>query len=274
MKEIYTYIISDEGINSIVSSIVAAIITYIVIAVFRIRPPRLSNVLFWKKFSKDLIIVVSEVPIEYDPQVRGGSQPQLTPICDAMTLADFLNYFRSECKSNPQIVSINDKNDFDVIKDHNLLIIGGPKYNIAALEFLKEIDTELVYQFKRIRDLSERKTNDSELKSFVSNSPEHQTVYCRADDEIDYGCVVLRNSPYVSGKLVMIVGGLSTLATLAAANWIRTRRFYFWLRSWRASKGFQAIIKCRSIDRVKVSNIEVFFERAFTVLRHQPRRNS
>lgn len=265
LNEIYRFIISNDGLNNIAASIVSAFITYIILAIFHIRLPLFSNYLFWKSFSKDLVVVISEVPIDYDPLVRIGTQPQLTPICDAMVLADFLNFLRSECKSNPQIVSVNGKADFDIIKDHNLLIIGGPKYNIAAFEFLKEIDKELIYQFRRIREPEPTTPIDPNLKCFASSSNDYYNIQCRSDDEFDYGMVVLRKSPYISGKHVLVVGGLSTLATLAAANWLRTRKFYFWLNSQRKYPGFQAVIKCRSIDRVKVSNIETLFDNIITV---------
>jgi hypothetical protein len=262
IKDNFVYIISSDGIRNIIASIVSAILTYIILAIFRIRIPNLSNILFWKSFSKKLIIVISEVPIEFEPLTRVGAQPQLTPICDAMALADFLNFFRSECKANPQIVSVNSKSDFDLIKDNNLLIIGGPKYNIAALEFLKEIDSELIYQFKRIRQQYQFKANDPDLKFFVSNAPQYSNLQCKSDDEIDYGTIVIYNSPYVSAKKIVLIAGLSTLSSLAGANWIRTRPFHFWLRLNRQQKGAQIIIKCRSIDRVKVSNIEEVFNHA------------
>lgn len=264
LKDLSVYLISNDGLRNITASIVSAILTYIVLSIFRIRFPRLSDILFWKKFSQKLIIVISEVPIEFEPLTRVGAQPQLTPICDAMALADFLNFFRSQCKANPQIVSVNSKADFDLIKDNNLLIIGGPKYNIAALEFLKEIDGELIYQFKRIRQQYQLQANDPDLKFFVSNDPQHPNLQCKSDDEIDYGTIIIHNSPYVSAKKIVLIAGLSTLSSLAGANWIRARPFHFWLKLHWQHRGLQAIIRCRSIDRVKVSNIEEVFNQMIT----------
>jgi hypothetical protein len=247
----------------IASSLAASALTLILSIVFKVRPPRISNLLFWKAFSKDLVIVISEVPTAYDPDVRPGQQPQLTPMCDAIALGDFLHYFRGTFKTEPEVVSIAEESDFDRIKHRNVLVIGGPKYNLACVALLKEIDSELPYQFKRFRVQSERIIRDPDLKQFVSNEADLPPLACLANDEWDFGSVVLRKGLFQSNRSVLVVAGLSTLATLGSANWIRSRRFPFWIRNGLSSRGFEVIIKCRTLSSVRVAQVSEVFSRRF-----------
>lgn len=262
MIEFLRKLVNDAGFApGVAASLAAGVLTLVVSAAFRVRLPRVSNSLFWKGFSRDLVIVVSEVPTEYDPNVRPGQQPQLTPICDAIVLGDFLHFLRAAFKAEPEVVSLPQESDFDRIKHRNVLIVGGPKYNLACMSFLKEIDSELPYQFKRIRVQGQRVSNDPDLKQFVSNESDLPPLGCNSADEWDFGCVVLRKGLFQADRSVLVVAGLSTLATLGAANWIRSRRFPFWIRNSVGSSGFEIIVKCRTLSAVRVAQVSEAFLR-------------
>ncbi len=248
----------DPFVLNVTASVVGALVVYILVAVFNIRIPPLSVLFFWAGYSRELVIVISEVTVKYDPTYRPGKQPQLTPIGDAIVLADFLHYFREKLGKTPKVLSVHNISEFDAIKDQNMLLIGGPKYNIACNQFLTEIDNELEYQFKRIRVPSERRrANDPELKMLVSRAGQDKDFICDGSNECDYGMVVVRQNPYAKNKTIITVGGLSPMSTIAAANWIRRASFIKWLIKVKLSNGFQAILRCRAVDTVRVSNINL-----------------
>lgn len=232
---------------------------YLLAAALRIRLPNLSILLFWKGFSQRLAIIASEVKTPFDPQMRAGAPPSLLLPGEVVALGEMLHFLRSKCKTDPHIVSVSNEADFDRSKDKHLFILGGPKYNYAAREFLQEISDELFYQPKRLLQDDKVKANDPELKVFVGKNARYPNFTYDAQREIQYATIIFRKDLYVSGKSVLFIAGLSNVSSLAGVTWILTRSFPFWVQVRKQRKGFQAIIKCRVIDQTKVSKIESVF---------------
>jgi hypothetical protein len=86
---------SNTWVVGIGASLLAMLIGYWFSNVFRNGRPRMANILFWRSFSADLVILISEVKHEYDPNVRIGGQPPLTPLGDALSLAKILNLYET-----------------------------------------------------------------------------------------------------------------------------------------------------------------------------------
>lgn len=259
IKGFYTFLLSKETIYNILLSLLSSLVTFLVAVIFRLRFPDVSILLFWKQFSHQLKIVASEVKLSFDPQLRAGEQPSLLLQGEVAGLGEILHFFRTKCKAIPQIVSLSDEADFDAVKDENLFIVGGPKYNRAARAFLQEISGELFYQFKRLLQSERIKANDPQLKVLVGKNAKYPNYTYDFHEEIQFASIIFRKNLYNSGKAVLFVGGLSNVSTLAGVTWILSRPFPFWLRARKQRKGFQAIIKCRVIGQVQASKIEVVF---------------
>ena len=242
--------------TNLIASLIAAIVTYVAVAVFRLRIPSFARILFWRKFVQDFVIVVSEVPGVYDPDAKTGVQPPLTPIGDALVLGEFLKMFRSDLRLDPLVVSAPSHASLDGIRHRNLLIIGGPKYNVAAEECLSELDELLPYQFRRLRPrVGKRELIDSDMKKFVGRADLPELVQ-DATQERDYGAVVMATNPFDHDKKVLIVAGLSNISTTAPFHWMLRQRARFWIRAAR-SGGFEAVVRCRNMSPTRVSNVEV-----------------
>jgi hypothetical protein len=244
----------------VVGSLVASAVTYVAVVIFRFRLPTLSHLIFWRGFAKDLVVVISEVPVQYDPATRRGDDPPLTPLDDAIMLGEFLRFFRRRLKADPLVVSAASPALFDQIRHHNLLIIGGPKYNFAAHSVLTELDSRLPYQFRRLRPREQQPypVHDSEMKRFVGRTPEDAFV-AEPDRDRDYGCVVATTNPYNEARSVVVVAGLSTLSTLGAGTWLQKRHPGLWLKGRFRHDGFQAIVGCRNTATTRVSYLKSVF---------------
>lgn len=241
----------------IVSSLLASAITYVLVVLFRFRLPSVSHILFWRHFAEDLVVLISEMQHDYDPRARrDAEQPPLTPLGDAVTLADFLRFLKRRLKAEPTVVSVQNQDAFEAYKHRNLLVIGGPKYNYGAQALLLELDARLPYQFRRLRPLVTEpyQADDPHLKKFVGVT-EHAAVYeSDPDNNADFGCVVMAENPYNEKRRVLIVGGLSTLATIGAGEWLQGTHPKLW---WRARRtGFEAIVGCRTSGITRVSHVE------------------
>lgn len=244
----------------VIGSLAASAITYVAVVILRFRLPTLSHLVFWRHFAKDLAVVISEMPLEYDPVARRGDQPPLTPLADAIMLGEFLRFFRRRLKADPLVVSASTAPLFDQVKHRNLLIIGGPKYNFAAYSVLVELDDRLPYQFRRLRPREPQpyQVHDSELKRFVGRAGAPAFI-TEPDRDRDYGCVVVTTNPYNEERSVVVVAGLSTLATLAAGTWLQKRHPGLWLQGRYRHDGFQAIVGCTSTATTRVSNVKAVF---------------
>jgi hypothetical protein len=258
-------IIHELQIN-LAASILASVATYIAVVVFRLRIPSAAYLLFWRNFAKDLVVVISEISTAYDPAVRRGAQPPLTPIGDAIVLGDFLRTFRKRLRADPAVVSVQDSDSFDRLKHRNLLIIGGPKYNFAAQACLEELDESLPYQFRRLRPKTpNRQVEDPEMKRFVGRDRSvGPDIVLVPERDLDYGCAVMSKNPYNDQRKVFIVAGLSNLSTMGVSEWLRRGRPLFWIRTFM-TKGFEVIVECRDIGPTRVSNVRtraVFFLRS------------
>ena len=240
---------------SLIASLCASALTYMVVAVFKIRIPSAANILFWRSFVRGLVITISEVPLPYDPPMRAGEQSPLTPMGDALALGEVVRLMRAHRYPAPEVVSAQSSQALDRVKHQNLLIIGGPKYNFAAQQCLTQLDNILPYQFRRLRpkQQAKRTIRDVDLKRFVGSS-DLPDVVPDASQDLDFGMALLARNPYNDDKQVLIIGGLSGLSTLAAFLWLQKSRPIFWLRL-RRRKGFQAIVQCRSVATTRVSNI-------------------
>jgi hypothetical protein len=240
----------------VISSLIASVITYTAIVAFRFRLPTVSRLVFWRSFSHDLVVLISEMEHRYDPDMRRGEQPPLTPLGDAITLADFLRYFKRRFKADPIVVSAQTPETFDRVKHQNLLVIGGPKYNFGAHSLLLDLDPRLPYQFRRLRPLESGPLAavDPEMKRFVGDSPDAPQFISDPARDRDYGCVIMAPNPYNEERKVLVVAGLSTLATLGASAWLQRTHPGLWFRARR--RGFETIVSCRTSGITRVSHVK------------------
>lgn len=240
-------------------SLLASAIVYILVGVFNLRFPTIAYLLFWRKARQDLIILLSEVPLMYDPTIRPGSQPPLTPAGDAVSLGVILHFLKSRLRTKPEVVTVGSAAEyFNRYRTNNMILIGGPKYNRAAYEFLAEMDVRMEYQFARVRG-QEQSTDvdDLSLKRFISrDSTIRPDISLDNTTDSDVGMVVVARNPYNNEKMIAFVGGLTTLSTLAATTWLLRRNVRVWMQMrLRKAMGFQAIISGRSSDSIQITNV-------------------
>lgn len=259
LSGLYTFLLSKDTFHNIVLSLLCSFIAYLIAMLFHARFPNLAVLFFWKQFSRKLSIIPSEVKTPFDPQLRAGEWPSLLLRGEVAGLGEMLHFFRAHCKATPRILSLQNKAGFDAVKDRNLLIIGGPKYNMAAKDFLQEISSELPYQFKRLLQHDRIKTNDPELKTFVGRNANYPDYTYNFQEETQYATIIFRKNLYASGRDILFIGGLSSAATLAGITWTLSRPLHFWLQTRKQRKGFQALIKCRVIGQTQASKIELVF---------------
>lgn len=250
---------SKDTIDNILLSLLSSFIAYIIAMLFHARFPNLAAFFFWKPFSRKMDIVVSEVKIPFEPQMRSGQHPYLLPLGEVVAIGELLHFFRSQCKTDPPIVSARDEVDFDNIKANNLLILGGSKYNNAARLILQEISEELYYIPMRALQSEVVRSNDPELKVFMGKNNDYPNFTYTFQKDVQYATIIFRKDLYVVGKSVLVVAGLSSVSSLAGVNWVLSRPFSFWQRARKQRKGFQAIIKCRVIGQAQPSKIELVF---------------
>ncbi len=172
-----------------------------------------------------------------------------------MALADFLRFFRRRFRTYPTVVSAQTLQAFEVVKHHNLLVIGGPKYNFAAQTLLDDLDYRLPYQFRRLRprESTPYKAVDPELKKFVGTTPESPVYESDPQHDQDFGCVVMATNPYNEQRKILVVAGLSTLATVGASEWLQRTQPALWVRARR--DGFEAIVSCRTSGITRASHV-------------------
>lgn len=248
--------LNTNFIIGVLSSIVATIITYIATVFFRFRIPGLNSLFFWWPLSKRLYIIPSEFWDERDPYTRGGRHFVMVPLGEALALADLLNRFRVSFKASPKVVSVQSQQDFDLVKAENLILIGGPKYNLASKFFLTDIDSTLKFQFKRIVAENIVDQLNINLKQFISRDSRFPNYSLASDGGHQYATVIIMRNPYNRNNFIVCLGGLNQMSTLAASRWITCLKGFVLLKAlWRGS-GLQAIIECDVTDNVSVTNIE------------------
>jgi len=188
-------------------------------------------------------------------------QPPLTPIGDAIALAELSLFTRTQLRGTLTLDYIFDVADWNRIKAKNLIIIGGPKYNDACTEALLKIDRTIPYQFARIRVSKEQwRLDDIEFKKFVGQAENadrdsHLKVTCL--DTSDFSTVLWLRNPYDQRKQILLVGGLSTLSTTAAMRWLLRQRGWSWLWYWLKYDGFQVLLSCEVVDPITVTKEHV-----------------
>lgn len=249
-------LLSRDVILAVVGALVSTFVIYICTVVLRFRLPDLAGTLFWDKFSDELMIVASEVKTAYDPQIRAGDNSELFFPSEVTATNNLINFARSRYDQEPKLIS--GRSDFDRIKDKNLLILGGSKYNDVAGRFLNEIRNELFYIFRRLLPGAE-KLSEHELKVFAGRDANYPDLTYDFESETQPVTIILRKGLYAEGKSVLLVAGLRQEGSMAGIDWLITRPTSFWRRAAKAEKGFQAMIRCRVISQDKVSNIQTIF---------------
>lgn len=251
--------LSDIQVNTI-ASLVAGGLTYIAATVWNVRLPTFAGLLFWRRFVKDVVILISEMEAEYDPKLRRGEQPPLTPLGDALALGQFLRFLKiRHRRASHRVVSAQNSSTFDRIRHNNLLVIGGPKYNHGAESILIELDDILPYQFRRLRPRENvRLPVDLEMKRFVGIDKTKRTPFVlNPERDRDYACLVVAANPFNEDSLVLVAAGLSSISTLAAAECIHKIPRRLWYRLRFRHVGFQIIVSCTSTDIVRATNIRI-----------------
>lgn len=241
--------------SNILAEVAVAVIGFIAGLIFHGRRSIFAYLFFWRKFSRNTVIVVSGIQgQEYDPQIRRGPLAPLVPAGEAVALAQYLRLGKpwTERNKKPQILVCPKPDAWDTQKTNNILIIGGPKYNTIADEILAEIDNNLTFNFQRYLDIN---PDDLDKKKIVTRDRKTEYGTTPADGEKDHAMVILGRNPYDSTKLMALIAGLSHLSTLAAATWLFDAGPGFWIKA-RGAKLSQVIIGCRNIGDVNVADIE------------------
>ena len=253
----------SDFVVGVIASLIATTIGFAAGRVFRRGVPRATKLLLWGRLCEDLVVLISEVPYKYDPVMRKGRQPPLTPFGDALSLAHMVNFLRTHLRAEPLVTSIQSEGDLDRFKDQNLLIIGGPKYNLGAATFLRVLDSDLVYQYRRIREPTDRRKDDLDMKVFVGLPPKFEHFQVGLANEMDYGMVVIAPNPFNSRRMVVLLGGLSPLSTLAASKWILSASAIQLFSLRDRSVGIQVVVSCRDVDSFRVTDITTAFKHSF-----------
>jgi hypothetical protein len=243
---------------NVLANIVATATLSTIVVLLRARGPSVAYLLFWRSFSRDLAVIVSEVPFSYDPDIRPGEQPPLTPIGDALALAELMRFIGRRAH-RPAVTAAANTAVFDRLKRQNLLIIGGPKYNRPCFSILAELNEAVLYQFMRVEAGSHKRARqDVDMKRLIARpgsglpdlSPDSQS-------ELDFGCTIVSRNPYNRRRRVVVVGGLSTLSTVAATTWLLRPHAALWWRTRIRARGFQAIITSRAVTSTTAANIRL-----------------
>jgi hypothetical protein len=252
---------SQSVLHDVLISTVSGLLVYLATALLHLRLPDFSVRVFWKGYARRLAVVTSEVrKAGVEPPMRPGATPvRLMNVGEAMAAGELGHFFRSRCHCNPPVVSVRTSPDFDRITDRNLLLIGGPKDNLATRLFLQEIAPDLYYQFKRLLPGMEGRVPERDLKVLVGRSADYPDLTYDYQQAIQYATVIFRKGLYADGKDVLCIAGLGNTATFAAVDWILERPASFWLRVSRQPKGFQAVIRCRALDQAKAAKVELVF---------------
>ena len=245
---------------AVVGAMASTFIIYICTVVLHFRLPNLANLLFWKQFAEGLVIAVSEVKVSIEPQMRAGDEADTRLYFPSEVVATnkLLDFLRGGCRQEPQITSSSA--DFDTMRDRNILIVGGSRYNEVARRFMQEIKGELFYVPRRLLG-NAAKLAEHELRFFIGRDASYPDFTYSFQEEAQPATVILRKDLYAEGQTVLLVAGISQESTLAGVTWVLSRPACFWMRVRRYRKGFQAIIRCRVISQYKVSNIrEIFYQ--------------
>lgn len=248
----------DMGV-AVIGGLLAAFVIFISSTVFRLRFPNFADILFWKKFCDGMVIIVSEAQVEFDPQLRASPSNSVFLRSEVAATNNLLNFIRAHFHKEREVEG--GSTYFDKLKDKNLFIIGGPKYNEAAWRFLTEIKDELLYVPRRLLPGAE-KLNEQEMKVFVGRDTKYPNLTCDFEHEIQPVMIVLRKDLYAEKKWVLLVAGLQQEGSLAGIEWLTTRPASFWWCAIRTQKGFQAMLQFRVINQYKVSNIKEVFHQA------------
>jgi hypothetical protein len=254
---------NTEFALGVAASIVASALTYLATAVFKLRLPTFATYFFWRKFSKQTVLLISEVPIPYDPKLIKGSAPPLTPMGDAVSLLRIVDFLTYRIRGTTDIVSAPTEDQFLSLRSKNLVIVGGPKYNTAAAQVLSELGPSLPYQFKRMVTPAARSVDDGEMKRIVACRPGLTDIVMLFDDEYDYGMIIVAKSPYATGRYVVVAAGLGTHGSLAATTYLLEARGLDLMRALWNPSGLQLIVRGRAIDPMRVSDIQLLFKRGF-----------
>jgi hypothetical protein len=247
----------------VASSIVASALTYLATVAFRFRLPTLATLFFWRKLATNTHLIVSEVPLEYDPKLISQGPAPLTPIGDAVSLFRLADFFRIRLRTSPEVASATENSNFLPLRRGNLIIIGGPKYNVAAHHLLSELNGLLPYQFQRIVTPVPRQSDDPNMKRIVASQPELSDITIAADDEFDYGMLIIAKSPYVASRYVVLAAGLGTHGTLGATSYLLALSGFELLRALWSKNGIQYIVRCRALDPMRVSQISLLYKGGF-----------
>lgn len=240
----------------VLSSMVAAWFLWLLARLLNIRIPRPTRWL-WATLFRDAHVVITQIPGNYDVQLKTGKQPPLTPIGDALALSELLHHADSNFRAKLTLSYIFDDADWNRIRAKNLIIIGGPKYNVAAREVLSKLENNLKYQTARLqvpRDQWQRE--DLNLKKFVLNPNEDVGVKeygLSTSDTVDYASVVWARNPFNQDARILVVNGLTTLSTLAAMRWLVSAWGWSWVHNMIGGQGVQIMLTCNAIDPITVT---------------------
>lgn len=242
-----------------VTSVLAAAITYVLTVVFKVRIPLPLDMLVWRKLRKGAVLILSERESSGEPKVQIARSLGQVPVGEAIALSRIWEKLAKTKSTPPVFASVMTRLDWDAKKHENLLLIGGPKHNLATQYALTELNFRLQYQFKRLRDSQNTPLDDITLKQFLG--PNGESVALTEVSDVEYGTILITKNPFNLSRILVCLAGLNQLSTLACTIWA-TKLSPLSADYWRivyllAKKGnVQALISCRVTDNIRVTNIK------------------
>ncbi|MCD4744701.1 MAG: hypothetical protein K8R58_00200 [Bacteroidales bacterium] len=262
--------------STIIVNIIAAIFWYTMIqgSIYFERNRPLSNAFpFTKNNNEKVFIILSSIP--------SSTGHKLTGMGEAKALGMILEMFRSvdfpmtNVETNfDDYYSSDDLNN--IIENENVILIGGPNFNIATRLFFDENHNSLPYVFKENTDVDSVRNNKNKDKYFspsiIWNSTKPRTITepvpsnPKNDSEVKKDCgLVIRKTNQAGKSITVLAGGMTPGVWIAAwlmTDQVKITEWYTKLNSNDINK-FEIIfestiqgILSTELNRIKILNIQ------------------
>lgn len=226
--------------SGVVASLIIIVITYITSCIF----PKYKIIFLFKKMTESINIVPSKFEdVNADPYFN---KTAFIPVGDSIALSKVFGV-TSILKNNVEVKVnfVEDIEDFNRLKDSNMIVIGGPMYNKCARYVLEYVDDRLPLQFKRVID-GDYESVDIKYKEIVNRLDEETKFKASENYDGDHGFLLVIKNPWNNKKWIFLTAGLSPTSTNAVIDFINSMSFLKKLKFH--NKEFQVIVKATNQD--------------------------